>query len=105
MDYNQENFLVVFLDTKNRAITIEVMFKGGLNACLVDPKIIFKQALLTKANAIIVAHNHPSGDLEPSSEDMEIYKQLKKCGEILQLKVLDSIIFNKKEFYSMKNYE
>ena len=103
IDYSQENFLVVFLDTKNKFLGCENIFKGGLNACLICPKTLFKRALLNNSDKIIIAHNHPSNDLKPSSEDIQIYKQLKEGGSILNLNVIDSIIFNKKEFYSLNN--
>jgi len=102
INYKQENFIVFYLNTKNQLIETEVLFKGGLNYCAVDSKTLFRNALIKNSNAIIIAHNHPSGDLNPSYEDKEIYDKLKQAGEILQLRVLDSIIFNEKEFYSLK---
>ena len=101
IDYSQENFLILCLDTKNKLIYSEVIFKGGLNASLICPKTLFRKALLKNSNSIIIAHNHPSNDLKPSHEDKEVFNRLKEIGEILDLKVLDSIIFNKKEFYSI----
>lgn len=101
VDYSQEHFIVFYLDSKNKLINSEIVFKGGLNTCLVDPKIIFRKALIHNSNSIIIAHNHPSEDLKPSKEDIEIYDLLKKVGENLSLKVIDSIIFNKTEYYSL----
>ena len=101
IDYSQENFLVLCLNTRNKLIHSEVVFKGGLNMSLVCPKTLFRKALLKNANSIIIAHNHPSNDLSPSNEDTEVFNMLKKIGDILDLKVLDSIIFNKKSFFSM----
>jgi len=101
IDYNQENFIVFFLDSKNRLIKSVNLFKGGLNECIIDPKALFRKALLLNANAVIVSHNHPSGDLNPSEEDINIYDKLKEGGKFIGIKVLDSVIFNKKEFYSM----
>ena len=103
IDYAQENFIVFFLDSKNKIINAEVLFKGGLNSCLIDPKTIFRIALLHNSNGIIVAHNHPSGDLTPSNEDKNIYELLQKSGEFLDLCCMDSIIFNEKEYYSMNS--
>lgn len=102
IDYYQENFIVFYLNTKSLLIGKEVVFKGGMNAAFIDPKVIFRKALIKKASSIIIAHNHPSGDLSPSEEDIDIFNKLKQVGKILNLFVLDSIIFNKKEFYSMK---
>ncbi len=101
IDYKQENFIVFYLDTKNKIIDNEVLFKGGLNACLICPKTIFRNALKHNSDKIIIAHNHPSGDLIPSYEDREVFKKLSEAGEIIDLQVLDSVIFNKKEYYSL----
>lgn len=102
IDYKQENFLILCLNTKNKLIHSEVIFKGGLNACLICPKTLFRTALKYNSNSVIVAHNHPTGDLRPSDEDKKVFEQLKDAGNIIDIKVLDSIIFNKKEFYSLK---
>lgn len=102
INFSQENFLVICLNTKNQIISSEVLFKGGLDSCLIDPKIIFRYALLNNSNKIIIAHNHPSGNLSPSYEDKDVYNKLKSIGETLDLRVLDSIIFNEKEFYSLE---
>ena len=101
IDYKQENFIAVYLSTQNIVLGCDVLFKGGLNACLVCPKTLFRTALKHNSDKIIIAHNHPSNDLKPSYEDREMFKQLKDAGEIIDIKVLDSIIFNKKEFYSL----
>jgi len=102
INYDQENLIVFYLNIRNQIIDKEVLFKGGLSSSILDPKILFRNALLKKANTLIIAHNHPSNNLDPSNSDNEIYSRLKELGKILQLKVLDSIIFNKKEFYSME---
>ena len=102
IDYDQENFIMFYLDSSNRLIKSEVLFKGGLNACVIDPKTVFRRALKANANALIIAHNHPSGNLNPSGEDSIIFQKLRDGGNIIQLKVLDSIIFNKDKFYSME---
>jgi len=105
INYNQENFILICLNTKNKILKTDILFKGGLNACLIDLKTIFSNALINNSNALIIAHNHPSNSLNPSSEDKEIFKKIKDAGEILGIKVLDSIIFNKKEFYSLNDNE
>ena len=102
IDYTQENLILFCLDTKNKIIHTEIVFKGGLNGCLLDAKTLYRKALLKNSNAIIIAHNHPSGNLEPSNEDILVFERLKKAGEIIDLKCLDSIIFNKTEFYTIK---
>ena len=101
INYNQENFILFVFDTKQTLIHSEVLFKGGLNCCMIDPKTIFRTALIKNGNTIIIAHNHPSDSLTPSQEDKQVFKKLIKIGDYLQLKVLDSIIFNKFEYFSL----
>ena len=100
IDYSQENFIVFFLNVKNRIIQEENLFKGGLSACLVCPNTIFKKALILDSDRIILAHNHPSKDLTASNEDIQVFESLKEMGNILDIKVLDSIIFNKGGYFS-----
>lgn len=102
MDYSQENFILICLNTKNQIISSEVIFKGGLNMTVADPKTLFRRALLNNANSIIIGHNHPSESLEPSKDDLRINEIFKKVGELIDLKVLDNIIFSEKEFYSLE---
>ena len=102
IDYSQENVLIFCLDTKNKIIDTEIMFKGGLNSCVFDIKTIFRKSLIKNSNSIIIAHNHPSGDLTPSLEDNEVSYKLKEAGKVITLKVLDFIIFNKNEFYTVE---
>lgn len=101
IDYKQENFIVFYLDSKNSLLDKEILFKGGLNECLIDVKTLFRNALKRNSNSLILAHNHPSGDLNPSGEDEIIFERIKQAGNIIDLNVLDFIIFNKKEFYSI----
>lgn len=101
IDYQQENFLVFYLNTKNKIVNEEVLFKGGVDACLICPNTLFRKALLNNSPKIIVAHNHPSSDLTPSGEDLNIFRVLKESGNIIGIKVLDSIIFNKEGYYSV----
>mgnify|MGYP001571747482 FL=1 len=105
IDYSQENFLVICLNTKNQVIDSSVLFKGGLDSCLLDPRTIFRYALLNNSSKIIIAHNHPSGNLKPSSEDEEVFYRLKEAGKTIELLVLDSIVFNETEFYSILSGE
>jgi len=102
INFNQENFIVFYLNNQNRIIKEEVIFKGGIDSCLICPNILFRNALLNNSNKIIIAHNHPSGDLTPSYEDKEVFDTLKKAGEIINIKVLDNIIFNKKDFFCLE---
>src|SRR3989339_44704 len=86
----KENFCVVYLDSRRKIIKDETVFVGTLNASIVHPR------------AIIVMHNHPSGDSNPSSEDLEITKQLISCGKILDIEVLDHVIFGNNSYYSLR---
>ena len=78
-----------------------MVFMGGLNVCSVDPRTIFRIALLNNSDSIIIAHNHLSGGLKPSTDDINVFEMIKKAGELIGTKCLDSVIFNKKEFYSL----
>jgi DNA repair protein RadC len=101
-DFGQENIIALFLDTKHKVIKTEVIFKGGLNACLIDPRTFFRIALTANAASFIVAHNHPSGDLEPSNEDIDTFRNLKEAAKILTMPMLDCLIFSEDTFLSFK---
>jgi DNA repair protein RadC len=103
MDFSQENFIVVCFNTQNQVIDYKIVCKGILDACIISPSIVFKNAIIKGASKIAIGHNHPSNNLSPSREDEEVFKHLKKCGELLQIEVIDCIIFNKKEFFSIIN--
>lgn len=105
IDHTQENVVVFYLNVRHKVIKNEVMFKGGLDHTIIDPKTLFRKALKNNARNLIVAHNHPSGDLTPSESDRHIYDELKKAGKIIKLPVLDFIIFNKKQYYSLRESE
>jgi DNA repair protein RadC len=101
IDYSQENLILFCLNTKNEIIHSEVAFKGGLNSFEIDPKTLFRKALINNSKSIIIAHNHPSGNLSPSNEDIDSFRSIREAGDILTLTCLDHIIFNEKEFYSI----
>lgn len=96
---DREHFLVLYMDSKNRIIKKETVAIGTLNACLVHPREVFKNAIINSANAIIVVHNHPSGDSQPSDQDTEITKNLQKAGKIIGINVLDHIIIGEDNYY------
>ncbi|MED4587671.1 JAB domain-containing protein [Priestia flexa] len=91
-DEDREVFLVMCLNTKNVVTAVHRCHVGSLNSSLVSPRETFKSAILNNANAIIVAHSHPSGFPNPSKEDYEVTRRLKSCGEILGIELLDHII-------------
>lgn len=99
-DYSKEHFYLIALDSRNWSIH-EVSL-GTLNASIVHPREAFAEAIKSKAASVIIAHNHPSGDPEPSQDDLEITKRLVEAGKILDIEVLDHIIATKETFLSMK---
>ena len=99
-DKKQEYFYCIYLDTKNNIIKDKMLFKGTINESLVHPREVFKEAYLLSASSIICIHNHPSGNTNPSKNDEMLTKQLKKCGELLGIKVLDHIIISNNYYFS-----
>lgn len=97
-----EKFLAILLNTKNMVIGTSVVSSGTLNAALVHPREVFQRAILSNAAAIIVAHNHPSGNTSPSSEDLSLTRKLIESGKILDIPVLDHIILGDNNFTSLK---
>ncbi|RBP58440.1 DNA repair protein RadC [Alkalibaculum bacchi] len=103
--YDKEAFVVAFLNTKNRVIDHEVVSVGTINSSLVHPREVFRNAIINKANSVILCHNHPSGDLTPSKEDINITERLRETGNLLGIRVLDHLIINginQNELYSFK---
>ena len=97
---DKEHFMILHLDTRNRVVKDEIISVGTLNSSLIHPREVFKSAIKESANSIILVHNHPSGDPEPSEEDKEITTRLFKAGELLRIKVLDHAIIGRGEYYS-----
>lgn len=91
-DETKEYFIALHLDGKNRIICVDIVSTGSLNQSIVHPRETFKTALLSSAAAIILMHNHPTGDPTPSSEDLEVTRRLREAGDLLGIKVLDHII-------------
>lgn len=98
----QEIFHVLILNSKNSVVGEELISKGTLEAALIDPREIFKFAIKNSASRIIIVHNHPSGDSEPSKEDIETTKRLTDSGELLGIKVLDHVIIGKDNYWSWR---
>jgi DNA repair protein RadC len=90
--YSEEHFVAFHLDAKNQVIGYHIVSHGTVTASPVHPREVFKAALLDNSHAIIVAHNHPAGSLQPSDEDLSVTQTLIKAGELLGVKVLDHII-------------
>jgi len=96
-----ENFILLCLNTKNKIAGVHTVSIGSLNASIVHPREVFKAALLNNASGIICLHNHPSGDPEPSREDIEITHRLVNAGNILGINVLDHIIIGDGRYISL----
>ncbi|WDF54549.1 RadC family protein [Mucilaginibacter sp. KACC 22063] len=103
VDLNHEEFWILLLSRNNKVITKELISKGGLSGTVADPKIIFNVALLHQASGIILAHNHPSGNLKPSHEDISLTNKLSQAGKILDIRVLDHLIITDEGFYSFSD--
>ena len=102
IDQEKEHFWAFGLTTNNRIKYIDLVTLGTLNESLVHPRETFRLAVLKGANCLIVCHNHPSGDLKASKDDIEITERLKKAGDILGIKLLDHIIVGD-GYYSFQN--
>lgn len=99
---DREHFRVILLNTKNQVLSVETVSIGSLNSSLVHPREVFKQAILRSAAAVILVHNHPSGDPSPSKEDIEITRRLEDAGRLIGIEVLDHIIIGDHIFTSLK---
>ena len=97
---NQEHFILLTLDGAGHLINKRVVFKGTLNQSLVHPREVFADAIADRSAAIIIAHNHPSGSLEPSDADIKITKQLSEVADIVGIDLIDHIIVSKNGYFS-----
>ena len=96
----QEYFYCVYLTNKNIIIKDKLLFIGTLNYSMVHPREVFKEAYISSANSIICVHNHPSSNIEPSKEDIELTKRLIEIGTIFGIKIIDHVIIGKDNYYS-----
>ena len=101
-DKSKEHFKLILLNTRNKVIGIPTISIGTLNANLVHPREVFKEAIIHNTVSVILMHNHPSGDTEPSEDDLDITKRLVESGKILGIEVLDHIIVAKNSYFSFK---
>ena len=93
LDHDQEQLILLALDTRHRVRGYKTVASGGMCSAAVDPRVLFRTALLMGAAAVIVAHNHPSGDPTPSREDIVVYRRLAQAGTTLGLEVLDMFTY------------
>lgn len=101
-ELKKEHFIAIYLDTSNQEIAREIISIGTLNASLVHPREVFEPAVRTLAASIMLVHNHPSGDLKPSHEDLLITKKLVDSGNLLDIHILDHIIVSESGYTSLK---
>ena len=99
-DFNYEVFAVVFLNRANKINHFEIISKGGITGTVADPRIILKKALEEDATSIVLCHNHPSGNLQPSRTDEELTKKIKEAAAYFDIKIIDHIIVSEEGFYS-----
>jgi len=100
----KEHFIVLYLDSRNQEIKREIVSIGTLNSSLVHPREVFESAVKNLAASIMLAHNHPSNNPNPSEADIDITKRLIKCGRILGIEVLDHVIVSKDGYFSFKDH-
>ncbi|WP_209330504.1 RadC family protein [Lunatimonas salinarum] len=103
MDETVEYFYAVLLNRQNMVIKKQLVSKGGSSATVADPKVIFKHAMDHFANALILVHNHPSGQLKPSEQDVRLTRRLVDAGKSLELPVIDHVIFTDVGYFSFSD--
>jgi len=99
---DREHFVTIHLDTRNIVLGLETVSVGSLNYSIVHPRECFKAALLLNAASMILVHNHPSGSLEPSEEDLSLTKRMVQAGKLLGIEVLDHVIISNEGYMSFK---
>ena len=99
---DREQFIIACLNTKNEPTNISVVSVGSLNKAIVHPREVFKTAILSNAASIMAFHNHPSGDTDPSQQDIQLTNRLYEAGELLGIKLLDHLIIGDGTFTSLK---
>lgn len=103
-DESKEHLFLLFLDAKNRIIRHEIISVGTLTASLIHPREVFKAAIRESAHAVILVHNHPSGDVQPSNADKQVTSILKQAGSLLQIELLDHVITGPDDWFSFRDH-
>ena len=98
----KESFIAILLSTKNHVLKTPVISVGSLNASIVHPRELFREAINASAAAVIIVHNHPSGDPTPSPEDIELTRRMVEAGKLLDISVLDHVVVGEDSFASLK---
>jgi DNA repair protein RadC len=101
-DPERETLAVILLNTRRRAKGHQICSIGTLDTLLVSPTAVFRLAIVTSAAAIVVAHNHPSGDCQPSEADIKVTRDLIRAGQLLKIEVLDHVVIGNPNFFSLK---
>lgn len=104
-DLMHEEFFVLYLNRANKVLQVKQLSIGGTSGTYVDPKIIFKNGMDLAASGIILAHNHPSGNLKPSEADIKLTKKIKQFGELIEMPVLDHLIITDNGYFSFSDQE
>lgn len=99
-DEIREQFYLLLLNNANKVISEQVLSEGGITGTVVDARLLFKQALLSNATSIVLAHNHPSGNLKPSQADIDLTRKIKDAGKLLEIKLMDHLIVADGGYYS-----
>jgi DNA repair protein RadC len=97
-----EEFWLINLNTKLEVKNLKLISRGTLNFCLVHPRDLFREALIANSYALIIAHNHPSGDVHPTHEDIMLTKKLVKISKFIEIPILDHIVFTDQIYFSFK---
>lgn len=103
-DPQQEHFFIMYLNQNNKVLKAECVSKGGVTHAIADPKVIFKNAINVGATALILSHNHPSGNPTPSEDDRLLTKKLTAAGKLLDINIVDHIIIGKERYYSFLDH-
>ncbi|MXZ00023.1 DNA repair protein RadC [Candidatus Poribacteria bacterium] len=101
-DARKEYFVAVYLNARNQVLKTEVISVGSLNSAIIHPREVFAPAVGISAASMILSHNHPSGDVTPSREDLELTKRLVQAAEIMGIEILDHLVVSSERFLSMK---
>lgn len=97
---HREFVFMMCLSQANKVLNVSKISEGGLSSCVLDVRLIFQTALLSNASAIILCHNHPSGSLRPSTEDLKITQEIKAAGKLMKIELLDHIIITSDSYYA-----
>lgn len=98
--FMQEQFIILMLNQSNKVIGFYPLSKGGLTSTVVDVRLIFSTAITSFATSIIISHNHPSGNRQPSKSDLELTKKIKEAGDLLDIRLFDHIILTNESYFS-----